>query len=187
MINLLPLKTKKQIRAARTNSVLIYYIFILAFAVAFLTIYTFRVYGFLSENKSTSSAPTDSEQIELSNNLNQLKSQANIINTNISNAKEVMNQQISYSSIIMAIAEALPSGVKLDELSLNSKNLNSGSPITFRATAPKDTDVAVLGAGPGFQKNPIFSYYNLVSSEKDLSNGTYAILISVNINKDMAK
>jgi len=181
MINLLPEDTKKQIRSARANTILFSCLIILFIAVAFLMLACSSTYLLLNSIK----ADSEKAAIEASSGTTlyaKFNSQADTIRSNLLTARGILDQQISYSDIITKIANAIPSGIILDSLSLNKTTI--GTPITLQLYANSTDNISKLKNG--FQL-PTFSNYNLQETKTDSGgpNGyTTKITITVTINKD---
>jgi len=184
MINLLPDETKKQLRAGRANILMIKFIILLGIAVVFLSLACVAVYIFLASNKA---ANENSAKTGQTNNLTtSVNQQAETLRTNLASVKSVLDQQISYSKIIMGIGAVLPIGTVLDTLVLNSDSLNS--PITLSVKAKLNSDEPKLKAN--FDKNNLFSGYKLgtiKTDATDISGYPITISISVTINKGLAQ
>ena len=174
MINLLPDNTKKEIRAARLNSIFIKYFLILIAAFAFLTISYITVYLVLTSNTSeTSAVSTANNQATVE--YNSIKSQYDNLYANFSSAKQILGQQISYSDIIIGIGAQLPQGVVIDQLSLSNEKI--GSPITIKAKAESENSVSKLK--DSFKDSQLFTNVNIQSAG---SSGSSAYPVSVSIN-----
>lgn len=181
MINLLPDKIKKQIRAARTNVELVKYFTFLGFAVAFLALACSVTYIFLVSSKK----PTDDSQSGTVSPLS-VKGQAEVISTNLSTSKSILGQQVVYSDVIMGIAAALPQGIILDKISLNDSTF--GTPITLTAYARSTDNVPIIKEN--FDKSQLFTNYNLISNAPDSTySADYPIKISfsITIKKGLAQ
>lgn len=181
MINLLPQETKTQLRAAHTNVLLIKYLGFLGLAVAFLAITCGLSYLLLSSNKAKLEQLEENSQSTVSL-FSIAQKQLDTIHTNISNAKGIMDQQITYSDIITSVAAALPTGIIIDKLTIDNGSI--GKPIVITALA-KTTDIASQ-LKDNFAKSPIFSNFvlqgvkNTTSSQSDYP---FVVNISVTINK----
>jgi hypothetical protein len=185
MINLLPDKIKKQIRAARTNIELVKYLSFLGFAVAFLALACSVTYIFLESSKNANEKSTDSGQSATISPLS-VKGQAEVISTNLSTAKSILDKQVVYSDVIMGIATTLPTGVILDRISLNDSTF--GTPITLTAYARSADSVTTIKEN--FDKSQQFTNYSLVSNAPDSTySADYPIKISfsITINKGLAQ
>ena len=175
MINLLPYDTKQQIRAARTNVILLNYIVFLTLGVVFLAIACATVYLVLLNIQTVNDNTAKTSQSTNSRSVNNFES-------NLLIAKSILNQQISYSNIIIGIATALPTGTTLDSLSLTNNTFDS--PTTLHLHTPSN-DLTELEKN--FKNNPtLFSNYNLkLIGQKDSSG--YPVTINITISKGVAQ
>jgi hypothetical protein len=182
MINLLPDETKKLIRAARTNTALVRYVIFTGFAVVFLALACMTSYLILDNSKT--SAENAVTNIKTKNSsYSPVTKQANELIANLAIAKSILDQQISYSTIIAEIAAALPPGVVL-ESPLTLTNDTIGTPMALKAHARTSSDETTLKEN--FQRSPLFSGYSLQSLTNNLAGSTdYPLLInfSITINK----
>lgn len=186
MINLLPDDTKQQLRAARTNTVLIRYVIFLVFAVIFLGLACGTSYFILSTSKTDAEKIIASDQTKNGSYVSVLN-QINAIAANISKAKSILAQRISYSDIITGLAAILPPGVILDS-PLTLTNDMIGTPITLKARAQSAGDETALKAN--IQKSLLFSNYSLQSlttNSSDLTGYPVLISIGITINKSVAQ
>jgi hypothetical protein len=179
MINLLPYDTKQQTRAARINLILIRYIIYLCISAGFLTLACLTTYLFINNSFIfTKTAVTNTSS-------NKVQGDANIIKTNLANAKNILDQQVSYSEVISAITVALPSGTKLNTLSINDGSF--GTTTTLSVLATKANLASSLKTG--FSNPQYFSNYILestTSSQDPTSKYPFTLNISITINKVVA-
>lgn len=184
MINLLPEETKAQLRAAHTNAMLIKYLAFLGLAVAFLVLACGMSYLFLSNNKARIEQLEDNSQSTVSL-FSVAQKQLNTIRSNISTAKSIMDQQVSYYDIVTGIAAALPSGIVIDKLNVDNSTI--GKPITLLARAKTDNNVPQLK--DNFAKSPLFSNYTLnavTNTAGDSSGYPVQVSITITINKGIS-
>lgn len=186
MINLLPDETKRQIRAAHTNTMLVKYLLVLGFAIGFLVLACTASYFFLVNTKESNQKILDSGQSQTSI-YSVLKKQVDTLRSNLSTATSILDEQVSYSSIIMEIASVLPSGVVMDSLNLDGSTL--GTPITLQLRASSSNIEPEIKQG--FQSKPqLFSNYNLqtiTTAQGDASGLSALISISITINKGIVE
>ncbi|HRN96859.1 MAG TPA: PilN domain-containing protein [Candidatus Saccharibacteria bacterium] len=181
MINLLPDDAKRQIKAGRTNIILIRYMIFLVFGAIFLTLISAAVYLFLMNSKANAEQSIKIDSSKDSSYLS-VQAQAAALRSSLTTAKSILDQEISYSNILDGIAKALPQGVVIDTLSLSASTL--GTPITIQARAKSTEDALKLK--DSFQKSPLFSNFSLqsISTNKSGSNDyPVTATISVIINK----
>ncbi len=178
MINLLPENTKKQLRAARTNTILVRYVITIIIAAVFLGLAIITSYYIMADSKKNVETLS---QTSLNSNQTGTKSNPTIV---ITNAKNILANEISYSTILTNIINSLPSGVILEApLSINKNNVST--PIILKAKA-KSSDVETL-LKTNFQNNPIFLNYSLQSNTQNPTDANYPIIItfSLTLNKGL--
>lgn len=178
MINLLPADTKKQIRAARVNSILIKYLFTVIFAACFLAISCASIYLFLqnNENESSNNEPITTNQIK-DEEYNLVKKQHDNMVVSFTNIKQILDQQPSYSDIIMTLGRTLPHGVIIEELSLDNSKI--GSPITIKARAK--TEDEATGLKNSFKDSELFTNFSIQSIKSSSSVSGYPIEVTMNL------
>ena len=181
MINLLPDETKQEIRAARTNITLINYMIFLGLALVFLVLACSTTYLLLLNSEETNEKNAAANQSKITP-YSSVEAQANALTGSLATAKNVLDQSVSYSNVIIGIAAALPAGTTLDSLSLN--NGTFGVPITLKMHS-NSSDVTKLEKN--FNSNTaLFSGYKLQPVGQHDSSG-YPITISITINKGVAQ
>lgn len=185
MINLLPSETKKQIRAARINNIVIKCLSVIVVAMIILGGACSAVYYLISKQDSENNTQTNiSSQSEIDSQYDTALTKATNIDNDLQKTKNILGSQIKFSKIILAIAANLPSGVTLDSVSMQYDNINSGTAIQIDAHGDKTFNASTLSDDPGFVKNnpELFSEYRLISKEQNASNGTSTIKFSLKIN-----
>lgn len=176
MINLLPYDTKQQIKAARINVMLVRYVIFLIISAGFLALACLATYLFINNAfifAKTSVTNTSSSKVQ---------SDAAVIKTNLANAKNILDQQVSYTQVISAVTSALPSGTKLNSLSINDGSFGTTTTISVLATK---ADLAT-SLKTGFENPKYFSNYKVEStttSQDPKSKYPFTFNISVTINK----
>lgn len=181
MINLLPDNTKKQVRAARMNVVLIRYIIIIGCAVIFLSGISAGAYVLLTTIKDNAQSIIDSNQNK-ANEYGSIQTDASSLRTSLASAKTLFDQQIDYPKILTTIGSLTPSGVVIDGLNLSAQTL--AAPIDIQVYA-KTTDGATA-LKTAFESNPAFIGVAMksLSSSNGLPDYPVNAVITVTINKD---
>jgi Tfp pilus assembly protein PilN len=186
MINLLPHEEQRQIRAARTNTLLVRYNFFLLGAVAFLGLAEGITYFYLSTSLATAEQTTAQNKAKVSN-FAPVEAQASLFRTNLATAKQILDKEVVYTKVVLAIAKVLPSGVVLDTLNLDVQTF--GTPITLVAHA-KNYDSALM-LKDSFQSSSLFSdvHFESIAAGETSGNANYPVTVnlSVTIKKDVAK
>lgn len=185
MINLLPDDTKRDIRAARMNVSLLRYNIITIIAAALLVCFCLVFYVLLNSAQS-SSASKSSDNTTKAKSFDTVRAQADDYRNNLTIAKQILDKSFNYTSIIFAITELLPSGVVLDNLTLNATDF--GKQTSFSARTKTYNDATKLKES--FEKSTIFTNVHLqnlsdTSGDKSASN-EYPVLVTISavFNKD---
>jgi hypothetical protein len=185
MINLLPDEKKKEIRAGRVNVIIRGYIGMAAVAVAFVGIVLAGTYVTLNVSRSSAQARVDKNE-QLTVNYNSVSSEADKFRSNLATAKQILDKEVTYSSLILKIARAVPNGVVLDSLNLDSKTL--GTPITLTAHARDKAAAQQLKSSFGNQPQ-LFSDVHFEQLQFGGDNGAYPVTVTLGlvINKEAVK
>lgn len=181
VVNLLPYKSKQQIRAARSNVILVKFTAILGLAAIFLASASGATYLILNNMETNAKANTTSNTTE-TKLYEQYKAQATTLSGAISNAKSILDRQVSYSTIMTELSSKLPEGVVIESLSLNSATL--GTPMTLQLHAKSSDKLTQFR--DNLQGSTMFTNYTLQSSNNvssDPSGYTTVAQISLTINK----
>jgi Tfp pilus assembly protein PilN len=183
MINLLPPEEKRQLRAARTNTLLLRYNVFLASAVAFLGLAIGITYVYLSTTKANSESIINENKAKVAS-FAEVQSQADIFKANLTTAKQILDNEVIYTKVMLAIAALMPGGTVLDKLSLDSQTF--GTPTTLTAGATNYDNALKLK--DAFQASALFSDVHFESIN---SGGqppyTLTVNLKVTIKKDAAK
>lgn len=186
MINLLPYEYKSEIRAARTNVVLVRYIAILLLAAVVLSGLVAGSYLAISDTK------TNADEKEAANNARlaqyqDIRNRSDAFRTDLATSKSILDNSISYSTLIYKIAESIPSGVVLDSLNLDPSTL--GSSTTLSASAKTVGDATKLRDALA-ANSEVFSGVQLQSLRSGESGSTSGypvkVAVTVVINKGAA-
>lgn len=151
MINLLPDDIKKEIKAARMNVVLLQYNFYVLIAVFIMLGLCFVFYLFLNSNL-TSAQSTSEENKSTIASLQAVRTAAEEYKEDLTLAKTIFDDSISFTEVIFAITKIVPDGVVLDNVDLSLDDF--GKPILFAAHA-EDYDKATM-LKDTFEKSNIF-------------------------------
>lgn len=185
MINLLPNEYKYQIRAARTNVLLLRYLILSLIAAAFLGAALVGAYFVMTAAKDTAATTLATNQRKASS-FSAVELQASDFRTNLTTAKTILDNQIYYSKAILAIAHALPPNIILGNLDLDVSAF--GTPVSLSAKAKSYNDALTLK--DTLQASSVFSNVRLesVSSGSGDSKGyPIDVKINVTIKKEITK
>ena len=182
MINLLPYEEKRQFRAARTNTILLRYIALLALALLFLAGIFGMYYNSLAQIDASAERVMNTNQQKASA-YNTAKQQAASLTASLGSAQTVLSQQICYSNILTGIAAATPSGVILSALQLSPTTLGTPTTVTAYAT----NSAAALALQTSY-KNATSIFSSVTLSQLSTTGSAIAgypvtITLSLTINK----
>lgn len=185
MINLIPTEEKRQIRAARANSILVRYTFVLLMAGAFLGLVLAGSYFLLTLTKSSSEAlieANDTKADAYSNTQNQITA----LTSNLTEAQAVFEQQLSYSKTLSNIGASLPAGVVLEKIALTPESF-TGTPTTLKVYARDNQSTVTLRET--FSTSPYFSNVNLdsVSETGGIDGYPVTASLTVTLNRIVAQ
>jgi len=187
MINLLSDDKKAEIRAGRMNVILLRFITITGggmVLLAFIVIGAYVTLRYTHDQVNTHVQQNATDEAAYQST----KTEAQTYRDNLSTAKDILNKGTNYSALIVKIANAVPSGVVLDSLSLSAETI--GQPITLNAHARSLSAAKALKAN--FSKHPeLFSNvsFNQIdngsSGDSSGSSNDYpiSITLALTINK----
>jgi Tfp pilus assembly protein PilN len=132
MINLLPPAHKRDIQAARANSLLIRYNFLLLSVLAFLMLSIGVVYVYLTNTKASAETTIRDNQAKVAG-FTPVEEQAQSFRQNLSTAKQILDREVNYTQVILALAKVLPNGVVLTSLSLDAATFGTETTLAAKA------------------------------------------------------
>ncbi len=180
MINLLPDDYKSEVRAARTNVLLIRYISILTVAIMVLSGIIITAYAVLGTRQVATQSLLDASNAREAK-YSSVRAEADELRSSLSNAKLILDQKVSYSKLIYEIAGSMPNDIVLNTLELDAESV--GSSMTIDANA-KTVDAASKLRDRLASNNAVFSDVKLLSLESGSSTGTdneYPVKVSVSV------
>lgn len=179
MINLLPNNDKRQLQAARTNSLLIRYNLLMAAIIVFLGLAVGVTYVYLNTVKNSSESVIADNAARVSDYAS-VQREASEFRANLATAKQILSHEVTYSNVVLEIAGLLPPGVVLDNLSLDANTF--GTPITLIAHT-KSYDAAIELKNT-FQSSSLFSdvHFTTITSTVDADNATnYPVTVNLSV------
>ncbi len=186
MINLLSDEKKSEIRAGRLNVILLRFITITGggmVLLAFIVIGAYITLRYTHDQVESRMKQNSADEIAYEST----KTQAQEYRNNLATAKQILDQGTNYSSLVLKIARAVPSGVVLDSLTLNSTTI--GQPMTLGAHAKSINAAKSLKKSfsdrPDLFSNVSFDQINNGSDDSSSSKDGYpvSITLSLVINK----
>lgn len=174
MINLLPTNNQKDIKARRSSFIFFKYIIVIGSAVAFLILASLTTNIFLSIAKNTENS-TDTSNSELAS----VELELSAYKTNISQAEQILNNQVSYSRLLLNLASLLPSGSIIRQIDVNESSIQSSFNIEFMLKPEVNKDqLANSLKSSGFVRN-----FEIVSEQSDTTSD-YSSIVNTRLTVD---
>lgn len=134
MINLLPPNQRKELAAARTNTLLLRYVILLGILIGIIIVEIGIVYVILNNDKNNNQATINDNNAKTANYA-PIKKQADEFRTNLLIAKYILGKQIPYTTLMLAIANGLPEGAVIDQLALDPNSFGKPTTLTVKTTS----------------------------------------------------
>jgi hypothetical protein len=134
MINLLPTEDQRQLAAARTNTLLLRYTILLSVFVVVLVMEIFAVYVVVNIGK-TQNQNTITENDAKAAGYASIKQQADTFRSNLATAKYILDKQVPYTTLMLALSQNLPSGAVIDKLTIDPATFGTPTSLTVKTTS----------------------------------------------------
>jgi len=177
MINLMPDDAKKEIRAARLNVILARYIVVILIAAGFLALLLAGSSIVLTQTKESAQRLIEANSTK-ADVYSTTKSQVQALSASLSETKNILDQEVLYSKVLMNIGQQMPPGTVISSLSLNAASF-TGTPVAIKAYA-KTTDDAVT-LRQRFQSSPFFTNVNFDSVSDTAGIEGYPVGVSMTL------
>lgn len=181
MINLLPDQNKKDLQAGRTNLLLVRYNILMLGTLAFTIVAIAVLYFYLTTAKAAATQAIANNKAK-AGEYAQVEADAAKFRANLATAKEILDKEVVYTSMILKFSKLVPSGVVFDTLALDPKSFGTATVLTAHCKTADDA----TKLKEAFQNSEIFSdvhFQSLTVSEGDASGYPYTVALSVIINK----
>lgn len=185
MINLLSPDDRRQLSAARTNTLLLRYNVLLGLVVIVLILEMVGIYTVLSLDKSRNEAVIRDNESK-TQAYNSTKQAATQFKSDLTTAKYILDSQVPYTKLITTIANLLPSDAVLDTLALNPTTFGTPTQLTIHTGSYQ----SAIDVKQDLQNSKIFSdvSFQSVNQEGGNTNGhPYTAIYNVTISKEAAK
>ena len=178
MINLLPQQEKAEIRAGRTNRLLLRYIIL--FAVLMLVLFAELGVGYLSMAQTKSHADTriaDNQASSAASIKDQQRVQA--FTTDLATAKQILDKQVNYSSVLLKVSSVFPPGTVVDQLVLDPATFGKPTTLSVRAVS----DAAALQLKDAMNSSPYFKdpHFETIGTSAGNDVGKYPITLRLTV------
>jgi Tfp pilus assembly protein PilN len=185
MINLLSPEDRRQLRAARSNTLLLRYTVLLGLVVLVLLAEMIGIYFVLSVDKARNEEiirENESRTVSYS----ATKTAAAQFKSDLSTAKYILGNQVPYTKLITTIANILPSDAVVDTLALNPTTFGTPTQLTIRTKSYQ----SAINVKQFLQKSTVFSDVNFQSVAQETDNPgdfPFTAIYNVTFSKDAAK
>lgn len=186
MINLLPTNSKDEIRAARTNLILVRYIVILLAAIAFILGSLYATYTVLGITRQNSERTIEANNVE-ADVYSSTKSQVDSLSASLAQTKLLFDGEVLYSNVFVNIAQLMPAGTVFGKLTLTDASFK-GTPTVAKVYAKTSADAVTLRQN--FQKSPMFSrvtFQQIVESGSGIDGYPVSVDMTFNLNMAVTK
>ncbi|HEY5695664.1 MAG TPA: PilN domain-containing protein [Candidatus Saccharimonadales bacterium] len=176
MINLLPPEEKRQLQAARTNTLLIRYNILLLFVVAFMGVAVAVTYVYLSSSQQNAQQTIDTNNTKVGQYAS-VKAQAEAFRSNLATAKQILGNEVTYSKVILEMAKLIPSGVVLQNLALDSQTFGTETTLVAQAKSYENA----IAFKDSFSKSPLFANVHFQSITSNNQGESYPITVNLTV------
>lgn len=186
MISLLPPTQKKELLAARANTLLLRYIVALAVLMAIICIEIGFVYVVLKNEQSVSQAAIEDNQRKTAE-FADVKQQATAFSNDLKVAESIMAKQVPYAAILREFSNTMPAGTVIDRIAIDPDTI--GQPVTLNVRGKGHT--AILAFKDAFNQSEYFEDAKIMniteSSGGEGANASYptAGTIEVTFKKEL--
>lgn len=144
MINLLSPNDKKDIRAARVNTLLVRYMGIIAIAIAFIVGVLFVSFTILQQTKQNSLDQVRDNDVK-ADVYSKTRTQVESLSQSLSQAKTILDQEVRYSKVLTGVAALMPQGTIIESLTLEAPS--AGETETPQAPAVDSPEIGASAEG----------------------------------------
>ena len=185
MINLLPTDKKRDIRAARTNVVLLRYNFFIVVGILFLAA-TCALFYFVLNNARATAVSTSTDNTVRAQSFAKIRADASEYQRNLSIANKILGNSVNYSAFLFSLTKLLPDGVILEGITLNASSFSQQTTFIARATTfEKATELKESFQKSDLLTNVFFQSLSDNSSTDAATNDPHpiSVTISAKVNK----
>jgi len=178
MINLLPYDTKKQIKAARTNFILLQFTILLGFSIVFLTLACGVTYYFIDNIKASASVTSGS-----TTSPNSTQAKVDTFRNNLSNSRIILDRQVVYGDVIAELDALLPADNEISSFTLTDASF--GSIVDVQVRIASSEGEKAFETKMNSINSTLFSDYKLGSTVPENATNEYPKLTNfkIRINK----
>lgn len=174
MINLITTSQRKQIRASINNLILMRYVFFLITTI----IVTGSTIGLIYVSTIQTNASLEKQLVESQARaavFNDLRKEAEQLQTSIQKAGKIMGEQVHYSKLFFKLAQILPAGTTISSFSITEKSISN----SIQLTAPNNDQI--IAAKKSLEESDLIDSVSILNvanrSEKDKGETSTATII----------
>lgn len=184
MINLLPVDHRRQLRAARANTLLVRYVIITAALILLLLGMVAAMYQLLLTQKTEAEAHIADNRAKTAN-YDDVRTQADALNTNLTAARSAIDGSLNYSLALTRLAGILPDDVKLGTVNLSSASFGTAIKLEF----PVTTEAQALAIRDAFNKSEYVTpgSVSFGSLSSATSGDGYTLELNLTLKKEIAQ
>ncbi len=185
MINLLSPEDRRQLRAARSNTLLLRYTILLGLVVVLLVVEMVGIYFILSVDKARNEEVIRENDAKTAD-FAVTKTSAAQFKSDLATAKYILGNQVPYTKLITTIANILPSDAIIETLALNPATFGTSTQLTINTKSYQ----SAINVKQFLQKSTIFTDVSFQSVAQNVENpGVYPFtaIYNVTIARDAAK
>lgn len=175
MINLLATDRKAELSAARTNIIILRYIGILLLAFAFIFGVFYTSYSVLERTMVSSTQLIESNDVK-AEVYSETQEQVNALSTQLNEARNILNNEVRFSQVLVQIGQAMPEGIIIGDVTLTNEAF-TGKPIEIKAYAKSSNEASQLPSQ--LLSSPIFSSVTLQGTESSGGVSGYPVVVTV--------
>lgn len=182
MINLLPDEQQKDIRAARTNTLLLRYLILLVGAMIFLL----GAFGVTYLSLTSSARQADevrAENEQAATGYQETQADATQLRNNLSSAKSLFDNELRYSKMLLRLSALLPKGSSLDSFSVNTDSFSQ--PTTLSVSVIGEQQARQLEEN--FKNSPYITGATMTGISVNTERQGYTVTLSFTFNRSIAQ
>ncbi len=180
----MPTESKRQIKAARANTILLRYTIILLIAAVFAHGVLVGSYFLLTQTKDSQQKLIDANDTK-AKAYDDTKSEIDGLSATLSGAKTTLDQQVLYSKVLTNVGASLPTGTVIEKLDLSEQSFTA--PMTLKVFAT--TNEAAVTLRQQLSSSAYFTNVNLDSISESGGVDGYPIsaTLTLTLNRTIAQ
>lgn len=190
MINLLSREHKQNLKAARVNVTLRRYVNLIILVAVLAGLIFGAGYFLTMRDRAQATAAINDNKSQIAQ-YDSVKNEAEQFETNLKSAKVILGGQVTFSQLVVDIAQTLPEGAVLESLHIETQDIG-GKPITLSARTV-DSGITPLKLKSALEDSPLFSDVSIISIKRDTttdkqtkqtSQSDYPVAVSLSVSLD---